>query len=215
MKVDKANLIEEWLKKGDDNKDDIIDIPWDVDREDKKDEINLFAKYPRFPFDLVFKIKDDITVIVLNMKISMNFFDDLQKKLKIYHTLLALNGEIPHLKFSLLGENSTIVIISEIETSKIDYNIFADQINMMFFAANDMVQNLDLRDMVSAIWVLDVRDIIKEKIKKGSNEDKIISYLKRKLKVSAKMAREMIIDAKEDMKNEEKTKTTNWRDMYI
>ena len=212
MKVAKADLIEKWLKKGSDDAKKIIDLPWNVTRSENENGINLFASYPRFPFTLLFRIDNYNTVVVLDMGFPTDSLD-VQERLDIYRKLLLLNGEIPYSKFSLVGDDLNVVIVSEIETSKVDHDMLNDRIEAILNSAYKMAQALNLQEELQQIMLENIVATVKEKIEKGSNRKDVMEYLMTKLKISPEVAKKIVDEVEKQIQQPEKSETTE--DMYV
>ena len=212
MKVAKSDLIEEWLKKGDDNAKKIINLPWNVIRSEEENGINLFASYPRFPFTLLFRIDNYNTVIALDMKFPTDSLN-VQDRLDIYRKLLLLNGEIPYSKFSLVGDDLNVVIVSEIETSKVDRDMLNDRMEAILNSAYKMAQALNLQEELQQVMLENIVATVKEKIEKGASKDNVMEYLITKLKISSDMAEKIVEEVEKQMKQPGKSETTE--DMYV
>ena len=212
MKVAKTDLIEEWLKKGDDNAKKIIDLPWNVTRSEDENGINLFASYPRFPFTLLFRIDNYNTVIALDMKFPTDSLD-VQERLDIYRKLLLLNGEIPYSKFSLVGDDLNVVIVSEIETPEVDHDMLGDRIEAILNSAYKMAQVLDLQEELQQIMLENIVATVKEKIEKGAQKEEIMEYLITKLKISPDVAQKIVDEVEKQLQQPQKSETTE--DMYV
>ncbi len=200
MKVIKADLIEKWLKKGDDNAKRIIDLPWNVNRTEDENGINLTASYPRFPFTLIFRIDNYNTVIVLDMQFPTDSLD-VQERLNIYRKLLLLNSEIPYSKFSLVGDELDVVIVSEIETTKVDHDMLSDRMEAILNSAYRMAQVLNLEEELQQIMLENIIATIKDKIEKGAKKDDIMEYLVTKLKIPSDTANKIIDEVEKQLKN--------------
>ncbi len=209
MKVIKADLIEKWLKKGDDSAKKIIDLPWKVTREEDEEGINLFASYPRFPFSLLFRIDNYNTVIVLDMQFPTDSME-VQERLNIYRKLLLLNSEIPYSKFSLVGDELDVVIVSEIETAKVDHDMLSDRMEAILNSAYRMAQVLNLEEELQKIMLENIVATVKDKIEKGAKKEDIMEYLMTKLKIPEDTAGKIIDEVEKQLK-----KAKDMGDMYV
>ena len=212
MKVAKADLIEEWLKNGSDDAKKIIDLPWNVTRSEEESGIDLSANYPRFPFTLLFRIDNYNTVIVLDMKMPTDSLE-LQDRLDIYRKLLLLNAEIPFSKFSLVSDDLDVVIVSEIETSKVDRDMLNDRMEAILNSAYKMAQALNLQEELQQIMLENIVATIKEKMEKGAKKEEVMDYLVTKLRISRDMAEKIVGEVENQTRQSEKSETTE--DMYV
>jgi len=212
MKVAKADLIEEWLKNGSDDAKKIIDLPWNVTRSEEESGIDLSANYPRFPFTLLFRIDNYNTVIVLDMKMPTDSLE-LQDRLDIYRKLLLLNAEIPFSKFSLVSDDLDVVIVSEIETSKVDRDMLNDRMEAILNSAYKMAQALNLQEELQQMMLENIVATIKEKMEKGAKKEEVMDYLVTKLRISRDMAEKIVGEVENQTRQSEKSETTE--DMYV
>ncbi len=193
MKAGKAELIEKWLKEGSDDADNIIDLPWEVDKEvDKEDgSILMVAKHLRFPIPLLFRVDDYNTTIILQINYATDSLDS-KERMEIYRNLLKINTEIPYVKVGLVGEDLYVVLVGEIETKAVDHDLLNDYMEVLMNGLYKVASSLNLEEDLLNITLENIVSFVDNKKKSGMKKSEIEEYLAKKLGMPKKQVSEIV-----------------------
>lgn len=204
MKGSKSDLIEKWLKDGSDDAENIIDLPWDVEKEIEKDSgaIILFAKHLRFPIPLIFRIDDYITTIAMQLNYPTDSLDT-RERMEIYRNLLKINGEIPYAKVALVGEDLYIVLFAELETKSVDHDVLNDYMEVLMNALYKVATSLGLEEDLLNITLQNIVSFVNNKKKSGMKRSEIENYLAKKLGMPKDQVAEIVSQIFKESKNDD------------
>ena len=182
MKSNKADLIEKWLKEGTDDAKNIIDLPWNVQREEDKenDAIVLVAKHLRFPMPIVFRIDDYNTTVMLEIDYATDSMDPKQR-MEIYRNLLKINTELPYIKVGLIGDDLYVILVGEIETKIVDHDVLNNYMEIVVNGLYKVASSLGLEEDLIQLTMENIVSFVDEKRKSGMKKEEIENYLAKKL----------------------------------
>ena len=208
MKTKKAELVEKWLKEGSDDAKNIIDLPWEVEKEiDKEDDsIVLVAKHLRFPMPIIFRIDDYNTTVIMQINYPTDSLDS-RERMEIYRDLLKINTEIPYVKVGLIGDDLYIVILGEIETKAVDHDILNDYMEVLMNGLFKVAQSLGLEEDLLELTIENIVSFVDSKKKSGMKKSEIEDYLAKKLAMPKEQVADIVSkifgeeDKKEDLGN--------------
>ncbi len=182
MKSKKADLIEKWLKEGTDDAKNIIDLPWNVQREEDKenDAIILVAKHLRFPMPIVFRIDDYNTTVMLEIDYATDSMDPKQR-MEIYRNLLKINTELPYIKVGLIGDDLYVILVGEIETKIVDHDVLNNYMEIVVNGLYKVASSLGLEQDLIQLTMENIVSFVDEKRKSGMKKEEIENYLAKKL----------------------------------
>ena len=182
MKSKKADLIEKWLKEGTDEAKNIIDLPWNVQRKEDKenDAIVLVAKHLRFPMPIVFRIDDYNTTVMLEIDYATDSMDPTQR-MEIYRNLLKINTELPYIKVGLIGDDLYVLLIGEIETKIVDHDVLNNYMEIVLNGLYKVASSLGLEEDLIQLTMENIVSFVDEKRRSGMKKDEIENYLAKKL----------------------------------
>ncbi len=208
MKTGKAELIEKWLKEGTDEAENIIDLPWDVEKEVNEEDgyILLLAKHLRFPIPLLFRIDDYNTTIAMQINYATDSLDT-RERMEIYRNLLKINTEIPYVKVGLVGDDLYILLFGEVETKAVDHDLLNDYMEVLMNGLYKVATVLNLEEDLLNLTLENIVSFVDNKRKSGMKKNEIEEYLAKKLGMPKEQVSEIVnkiyeaSDKREDLGN--------------
>ncbi|WP_297550344.1 DNA-binding protein [Thermococcus sp.] len=174
----------EWLRSGNDDANDIVDLPWTV----KQLEPNLYmAEHPRMPFTLLVSFGDGFIRLLAPMGLE-TFSMTKDEKLKVYHALLKLNAEINLMKFILMGMNDDVYLAVDLDSSTLGKKEFNDALSALLFGLLSAVSALGLESEFENLLRERVLAMVYERLRKGASREELLEFLVSKVGMPRKEA---------------------------
>lgn len=174
----------EWLRSGNDDANDIVDLPWTV----KQLEPNLYmAEHPRMPFTLLVSFGDGFIRLLAPMGLE-TFSMTKDEKLKVYHALLKLNAEINLMKFILMGMNDDVYLAVDLDSSTLGKKEFNDALSALLFGLLSAVSALGLESEFESLLRERVLAMVYERLRKGASREELLEFLVSKVGMPRKEA---------------------------
>lgn len=174
----------EWLSSGNDDANDIVDLPWTV----KQLEPNLYmAEHPRMPFTLLVSFGDGFIRLLAPMGLE-TFSMTKDEKLKVYHALLKLNAEINLMKFILMGMNDDVYLAVDLDSSTLGKKEFNDALSALLFGLLSAVSALGLESEFESLLRERVLAMVYERLRKGASREELLEFLVSKVGMPRKEA---------------------------
>ncbi|WP_297469095.1 DNA-binding protein [Thermococcus sp.] len=173
-----------WLSSGNDDANDIVDLPWTV----KQLEPNLYmAEHPRMPFTLLVSFGDGFIRLLVPMGLE-TFSMTKDEKLKVYHALLKLNAEINLMKFILMGMNDDVYLAVDLDSSTLGKKEFNDALSALLFGLLSAVSALGLESEFESLLRERVLAMVYERLRKGASREELLEFLVSKVGMPRKEA---------------------------
>ncbi|WP_297508376.1 DNA-binding protein [Thermococcus sp.] len=163
----------EWLRAGRDDAEDIVDLPWDV----KELENGLYvASHPKMPFDLLVSFDDTFVHLAVPLGLETYSLSN-EDKLKVYHTLLRLNGEINLMKFSLTGMNDEVYLLADLDLKSLTKGEFNDALTALLFGLLTAVSALGLEEEFKQLLMERIVAMVYERLQQGKKRKELLDFL--------------------------------------
>lgn len=166
-----------WLKEGDDNAKDIVDLPWAV--SPVQDHVYL-AEHPRLPFTLLLVFSDEFLQLVVPLgleTLSMNTDD----RLRVYHALLKLSDDINLLKYTLSGMNDEVTLRVDLDKKTLGKDEFNDALTVLLIGLQAAVTNLGLEKEFANEVFNRLVGMIVSRLEKGATREELMQFLTKKV----------------------------------
>ncbi len=180
-----------WFEEEIADSDKPLDTHWDVEAEEIDDEILIKAASPKTPYSVFVHISRGFASLQIYTGIETAVME-LKERLKIYRTLLLLNGRWRMAKYLIGGDNDEIVINADLDLVSLSREEFNDALTVTLLALNDMIEKLGFGEEYMVKWVSHIIKIVEEKLQEGESEDKVEEYLMETFEMSKEMAKEII-----------------------
>ena len=164
-----------WFEEEIANSDKPLDEHWDVEVEEIEDEILIKATSPKTPYSVYVHISKGFASLQIYTGIETAVME-IKERLKIYRTLLLLNGRWRMAKYIIGGDNDEIIIHTDLDLVSLSREEFSDALTATLFALNDMVERLGFSEDYMVKWVSHLLQIVEEKLEEES-EREVEEYL--------------------------------------
>ncbi|WP_297480729.1 DNA-binding protein [Thermococcus sp.] len=176
------------MRSGNDEANDIIDLPWAV----KQLEPNLYAaEHQRMPFTLLVSFGDGFIRLLVPMGLE-TFSMTKDEKLKVYHALLKLNAEINLMKFILMGMNDDVYLAVDLDSSTLGKKEFNDALSALLFGLLSAVSSLGLENEFENLLRECVLAMVYERLRKGASREELLEFLISKVGMPREEARALL-----------------------
>ncbi|HHF55670.1 MAG TPA: hypothetical protein ENL42_01990 [Thermoplasmatales archaeon] len=179
-----------WFEEEIANSDKPLDEHWDVEVEEIEDEILIKATSPKTPYSVYVHISKGFASLQIYTGIETAVME-IKERLKIYRTLLLLNGRWRMAKYIIGGDNDEIIINTDLDLVSLSREEFSDALTATLFALNDMVERLGFSEDYMVKWVSHLLQIVEEKLEEES-EREVEEYLMKTFGMTKEMAKEII-----------------------
>jgi len=180
--------ISAWLQQGDINAENLVDFPWEVNREEK----SLKAIYPRFPIEINITCEESIGFIRLSTTLDAETFTlSKDDKLLIYYKFLRRNNA-PLVKYALKGDEAFPVLMVDLSIKTLGKEEFNDALALLLGAVNDVINLLGLEEYFKEKMFTTLLSLVAKHVEEGWGRDKIYDYLTSYVGLSKEEAREIV-----------------------
>jgi len=191
--------IEKWLKEGTEDAQDLVDLPWNVEREDN----TLVAQHPKIPF--ILNVIEDENFIRLRVYTGIETaIEELKERLKIIRALMILNGGVDYLKFALEGINEEVVLQVDLGKKYFNKDIFEDSIASILTGMYMMVKALDIEEEFRDELFARLVGLVKERLSEGASRDDLINFLTKRVGLNKKDAEQVVDEIMKSMNKDVK-----------
>ncbi len=186
--------IEKWLKEGTDDAQDLVNLPWNVERDGN----TLMAQHPKIPFILY--ITEDENFIRLRVYTGIETaVEELKDRLRIARALLILNGSVDYLKFALENLDEEVVLQIDLGKKYFNKDIFEDSIASMLTGMYMMVRALDLEEEFQNQLFVRLVGLVKERLSEGATRDDVVKFLINRVGLKKKDAEDIVDEIMKSM----------------
>jgi len=179
--------IENWLKIGKDEAEDLIDLPWKVTLQE---DGWLMAEHPKVPFTLFIGMDEEYIHFFVFSGIETALLEPTDR-LSIYRQLLFLNNDVNLMKFVIEGTDEEIALKTDLDIKNITKEEIDDALMALLTGLYIMIQALDMEKEFNEEIKNRTYLVVKEKIAKGAKEQDLIEFLNKKMGISKKEAKKI------------------------
>jgi uncharacterized coiled-coil protein SlyX len=190
----------EWLKAGNDDAEDIVDLPWNLKQVG---ENHYVAEHPKIPFSLNVLFMDGFVRLAVPSGIE-TIAMRLEEKVKTYHTLLVLNERMNLIKFTLSGMNDEITLRVDLDEKSLGKDEFNDALTALLVGMNVLVDSLGLTQEFQEMIFERLALMVIERLQSGASEKEIIDFLTKKVGMKKEEAEALLADIKKAVKEDER-----------
>ncbi|MEM1546261.1 MAG: hypothetical protein QXY40_00615 [Candidatus Methanomethylicia archaeon] len=193
---DVLEKIKVWFETGDENSNDIVEMPWEVEIErDANGGIKMItAINPRMPVRFhVFPLEKCIRIAV-DMGLETAYLKP-SSRIKVYRTALILNSAVEIMKFELVGLDDELWACADLSIQSINEGEFNDTIAALFIGLTTIVVKLGLEEKLKTSMFTTLIQMLKERIEKGFKPEDLLNFLTRRAGMDEKLARQLIMEA--------------------
>ncbi len=187
------NNVINWLREGDPNAKNHVDLPWEVVEKEAEGHKYYMATYKGIPYIIYIYPLEDLKIIrlVIDPFIPTKFMDN-NTRLKLYYGLLKISTNPSLVKAGLVGDDDGIVFIVDLSAYSLGKNELNQALEELLITAYNVIQELGLKEAALGAYLEGVLAIIEAKKEKGASEEEIKKLLTEKLGIKGEMADALI-----------------------
>jgi len=184
-----------WLKKGKEDADKLLDIPWDIevsvgeDEEEKEDIIT--AMHPKIPFPILIRITARFANLIMDTGAPTDA-RTVEERMRLYKKLLHLNTKFILMKTCLVGEEHRVVLAVDLDLASLNKKEFNDALTALIFGAPQVIEALGLTEELSKSIISRAAEMVSEKIKAGVSKNDIMEFLVHRVGMDKEVAKEFM-----------------------
>ncbi len=182
-----------WLKEGDPNAKNHVDLPWEIVEKEADDTKYYMATYKDIPYIIYIYPLEELKIIrlVIDPLISTKFMDN-DKRLKLYYSLLKISTNPSLVKAGLVGDDDGIVFIADLSTYSLGKEELNQALEELLIVAYGVVQELGQEMAALDAYLKGVLAIIEAKKEKGATAEEVKKVLTEKLGLKGELADALI-----------------------
>ncbi len=179
--------IEKWLVEGSEDAQDLVDLPWKVEREDN----TLVAQHPKIPFLLY--VTEDTNSIRLRVYTGIETaVEDTKERLKILRTLMILNGGVDYLKYALEDINEEVVLRVDLSRKYFTKDVFEDAIASLLTGMYLMVRALEMEEEFRDQLFVRLVGMVRERLSEGASREDVVKFLTTRVGLNQRDAEDIV-----------------------
>ncbi len=179
--------IEKWLVEGSEDAQDLVDLPWKVEREGNM----LVAQHPKIPFYLY--VSEGENTIKLRVYTGIETaVEETKDRLKILRSLMILNGAVDYLKFVLEEINEEVVLRVDLSKKHFSKDVFEDAIGTLLTGMYLMVKVLGMEEEFREELFTRIVGMVRERLSEGASRGDLIKFLTGRVGLNQKDAEEIV-----------------------
>ena len=168
-----------------------LDEHWDVEVKEENENIWIKAENPKNPFSIFVNLYRGFASLQIYTGLETKFLDS-EGRLRIYGTLLILNGKWKMVKYVLAGTKDEIIIVTDLDLSSLSKEEFSHALTVTLFAFYDMINELGLEEGYEMLQLGHIYEIITRKSEEGKTKEEIAEYIEKTLGIEHEVAKEMV-----------------------
>lgn len=180
-----------WLEEEIADSDKPLDEHWDVEVKEENKNIWIKAENPKMPFSIFIHLHKGFASLQIYTGLETKFLDS-EDRLRIYGTLLLLNGKWKMVKYVLAGTKDEIIIVTDLDLASLSKEEFSHALTVTLFALYDMINELNLGEGYKMLQLGHIYDIITKKSEEGKTSEEIAEYIEKTFGIEHDVAKEMV-----------------------
>ena len=182
-----------WLREGDPNAKNHVDLPWEVVERETDDTKYYMATYKDIPYIIYIYPLEELKIIrlVIDPLISTKFMDN-DKRLKLYYGLLKISTNPSLVKAGLVGDDDGIVFIVDLSAYSLGKKELNQALEELLIVAYGVVQELGQEMAALDAYLKGVLAIIEAKKERGATAEEVRKVLTEKLGLKGELADALI-----------------------
>jgi len=198
--------IRDWLRKGKEDSEMILDIPWDVKVEENEKFDRIKASHPRFPFPVLIHVSEQFVQLHIDPNIPTDTMD-VTERMRLYRRMLTLNLEFNLVKTALIGEDRGIILASDLDLKSLNHDEFDDALTFLIASTVRIVELLGLSENLNKMIFDMHRALVADMYKAGKTEAEILSFLTKRIGLEEDYSKEFLDAIMKEVDGVEETST--------
>lgn len=209
---DWVKKIETWLEEGRDSSRDLVGLPWEVKEEKMGDTTIIVAQHPKVAFPIFVKIGGGFISLFIDLGIETDAMD-VKERMKIYKTLLKINGQLNLFKAALGGEEENVISMVDLDMTSLSKEEFNDALTALLIGSHTVITALGYSEEFQKALMERLLGMISERLGRGESMEEIKDFLMKRVGMGEEEANELlegIEETLEEKKNEAREKTSHY-----
>ncbi len=187
------NNVISWLKQGDPNAKNHVDLPWEVVEKVVEGTKYYMATYKEIPYIIyIYPLRDiEIIRLVIDPLIPTKFMDN-NDRLRLYYALLKISTNPSLVKAGLVGDDDGIVFIADLSAYSLGRRELNQALEELLITAYGVIKELGAEEHVIEAYLKGVLAIIETKKEKGATAEEVRKFLTEKLGLKGELADALI-----------------------
>ena len=174
--VDWTERFSKWLKKGKEEADKVLDMPWDIEVEEAEEENIITATHPKIPFPIMIHVSKLFANLYMDTGLPTDTIE-VEKRMRLYKKLLYMNTNLNLMKTSLVGEEQRVVLVVDLDLACLNKSEFNNAVTAITFGSQHVIDALGLTGDLSKHMLERTAKMVSEKIMEGESKDDIMEFL--------------------------------------
>jgi len=184
-----------WLKKGKEDAEKLLDIPWDIEvsvggEGEEKDDI-ITAMHPKIPFPIMIRITARFANLIMDTGVPTDA-RSVEERMRLYKKLLHMNTKFILMKTCLVGEEHRVMLTVDLDLASLNKKEFNDALTSLIFGVPQVIEALGFTEELSKTIVSRAAEMVSEKIKEGVSKDDIMEFLVHRVGMDRDVAKEFM-----------------------
>ncbi|OYT44385.1 hypothetical protein B6U90_05445 [Thermoplasmatales archaeon ex4484_6] len=194
MTMQWTDIIETWLREGEEGAEHILDYPWDTEVKPVEGPVPreaIIATHPKIPFNIEVVVSKHFTNLVINPLIPTDAID-AEERMRLYKKLLHLNTELNLMKSGLVGYDDQPVIQVDLDLQSLSKHEFDDALTLLIVGSQNLINMLGLEEKVQEFMLERFRQFVAIKLSEGESNDDIMDFLVNRGGLDSDIAEQLI-----------------------
>jgi len=180
-----------WLKKGKEDADRVLDMPWDIEVKVEEEKEIITAAHPKIPFPIVIHVTEEFANIYMDTAIPTDTIA-VEERMRTYKKLLYMNTNLNLMKTGLVGEEQRVVLIVDLALTSLNKTEFNEAITAISFGAHHVIEALGLTHELSTAMLERTAQMVSLKVKGGETKEDILKFLVQRVGMEKEYAEEFM-----------------------
>lgn len=186
-----SKRIIKWFREGKDRSEELIGLPWNLEVEEGDEGVDILARHPSVPFMVATKVTAHFAKLGIITDIETDFLEPVER-LKIYKTILVMNGESNLLKIGITGIESLISLFVDLDLASLNREEFNDALSALIMGTYAVYNGLGLQDKLNEENFQRIASIAYTKLEEGKTPDDVKKFLSETVGLESSQAIELV-----------------------
>ncbi len=185
--------IKEWFETGEEDAEDIVKAPWEVDvyKDDKGNIVGIKAVNPRFPIYFLAKPLERSVRIAAFLGYPTATLET-EKRLRAYRYALLVNTRLELAKVVFHGDDEDLVVCVDLDMKSLGEEEFDDALSMIYAGIAVLADKLGIEEQLKAQILFTMANLVARKLSEGYTKEQLYTFLTRRAGMPEDMANKII-----------------------
>jgi len=165
-----------WLKKGKEDAERLLDIPWDISVKQGPKENVITATHPKIPLPLKIYVSKYFANLYMDPGVPTDTMS-VEERMRAYKKLLYMNADLNLMKTSLVGVEQRVVLMVDLDLVCLNRSEFNDALAALSLGVRRVIDAFGLEEELSIQMFDRAVEMVCEKIKSKESKADIVDFL--------------------------------------